>query len=77
MIDANNILKSMNHKIDVYTYNTIPSTNDEARQFLLKTLCERAVFVAREQTAGKGRLGRSFYSPEDGGIYFSVILYEV
>ena len=73
MIDANNILKSMNHKIDVYTYNTIPSTNDEARQFLLKTLCERAVFVAREQTAGKGRLGRKFYSPTDTGIYMTYV----
>lgn len=29
------------------------------------------VFCAREQTNGKGRLGRSFYSP-DGGLYFSV-----
>lgn len=73
MIDANNILKSMNHKIDVYTYNTIPSTNDEARQFLLKTLCERAVFVARGQTAGKGRLGRKFYSPTDTGIYMTYV----
>ena len=34
----------------------------------------KTVVVATEQTAGKGRLGRSFYSPGDGGIYFSVIL---
>ena len=73
MIDANNILKSMNHKIDVYTYDTIPSTNDEARQFLLKTPCEKAVFVARGQTAGKGRLGRKFYSPVDTGIYMTYV----
>lgn len=63
----------MNHKIDVYTYNTIPSTNDEARQFLLKTPCEKAVFVARGQTAGKGRLGRKFYSPVDTGIYMTYV----
>lgn len=30
MINAQNILKSLNNKIEVYTYDVIPSTNDEA-----------------------------------------------
>ncbi len=33
----------------------------------------RAVIVAESQTAGRGRLGRSFVSPEKTGIYISVI----
>ena len=33
----------------------------------------RAVFVAESQTAGRGRLGRTFVSPEKTGIYISVI----
>ena len=33
----------------------------------------RAIFVAESQTAGRGRLGRSFLSPEKTGIYISVI----
>jgi BirA family biotin operon repressor/biotin-[acetyl-CoA-carboxylase] ligase len=32
-----------------------------------------AVFVAESQTAGRGRLGRTFYSPKDTGIYFSLV----
>ena len=32
------------------------------------------VLVACRQTAGKGRLGRSFYSPEETGIYMSLLL---
>ncbi len=30
--------------------------------------------VAMEQTAGRGRRGREFYSPKGNGIYLSVIL---
>jgi BirA family biotin operon repressor/biotin-[acetyl-CoA-carboxylase] ligase len=32
-----------------------------------------AVLLARSQTAGRGRLGRAFYSP-DSGLYFSILL---
>ena len=35
---------------------------------------EMSVAVASKQTAGKGRLGRSFYSPQESGVYFSVLL---
>ena len=33
----------------------------------------RAVIIAEKQTAGRGRLGRTFVSPEKTGIYISVI----
>ena len=33
------------------------------------------MFVTRAQSAGRGTRGRSFESPEDGGIYFSLLLY--
>lgn len=33
----------------------------------------KAVIVAEKQTAGRGRLGRTFVSPEKTGIYISVI----
>jgi BirA family biotin operon repressor/biotin-[acetyl-CoA-carboxylase] ligase len=35
---------------------------------------EGTVIIAREQTEGRGRMGRSFYSPMSSGIYFSIIL---
>ena len=46
---------------------------------LLKELAEQGgregmVIVAQEQTAGKGRLGRSFYSPKGTGLYLSILL---
>jgi len=52
-----------------YRYKTLKSTNETAREILE----ENAIIIADEQTAGKGRMGKSFFSPE-GGIYMSVIL---
>lgn len=53
----------------------VTSTND-----ILKNNAEKyedkTVLVAREQTAGKGRMGRSFYSPPTG-LYFSVLLKDI
>lgn len=53
------------------------STNADARRYvseLSPEAPERAVFAAGEQTGGRGRLGRSFYSPAGTGVYFSVVL---
>lgn len=33
-----------------------------------------SVLIAKRQTGGRGRLGRSFYSPEGTGLYMSVLL---
>lgn len=35
---------------------------------------EFSVLIASEQTAGRGRLGRSFHSPKGTGIYMSILL---
>jgi BirA family transcriptional regulator, biotin operon repressor / biotin---[acetyl-CoA-carboxylase] ligase len=53
---------------------SLPSTNSELKK--LATNGEKAglVLIANEQTAGRGRMGRSFYSPADSGIYMSVLL---
>ncbi|MBR5095147.1 MAG: biotin--[Oscillospiraceae bacterium] len=45
----------------------------------LKELADRGepaglALVAGRQTAGRGRMGRSFYSPEDTGVYLSLLL---
>lgn len=51
----------------------VSSTNDELKKLAAAGEPEGTVLVARYQTAGKGRSGRSFYSPE-GGIYMSILL---
>lgn len=69
-------------------FKEIDSTNTYAKRILAEcgnlrdssgTLTEagqkyhKAIFIAEKQTAGRGRLGRTFVSPEKTGIYISVI----
>ena len=55
-------------------HKTISSTNTIARQMAEKGAGEKTVVIASEQTQGRGRRGRSFYSPDSSGIYMSVLL---
>lgn len=59
--------------IGVYFYNEIDSTNKKAKELLISGAEPPFVVVAKEQTGGRGRLGRSFSSP-DGGLYFSIAI---
>lgn len=52
---------------------TTPSTNSALRSRAAEA--EGLVLVAAAQTEGRGRLGRSFYSPEGTGLYLSVLLH--
>ncbi|HAH19291.1 MAG: biotin--[acetyl-CoA-carboxylase] ligase [Omnitrophica WOR_2 bacterium GWF2_43_52] len=58
----------------IYKYDTVGSTNDSAFMYALKGEKEGAVFWARSQTKGRGRLGRQWISHKDKGLYFSLIL---
>ena len=55
----------------IYHYETLPSTNAEAKRMILDGVRE-GVLLADRQTAGRGRLGRSFFS--ENGIFMSMIL---
>lgn len=58
----------------LYFFQSTDSTNKRAAALALEGACHGTCAVAGHQTAGRGRLGRSFYSPERQGIYLSVIL---
>ena len=61
-------------RISVKTAEITGSTNDDIKALAAGGSPEGTVMIAGEQTAGKGRLGRSFYSPKDAGLYMSVLL---
>jgi BirA family biotin operon repressor/biotin-[acetyl-CoA-carboxylase] ligase len=50
------------------------STNDLAARAAEQGEPEGTVYVAGAQTAGRGRLGRTWFSPPDAGLYVSVII---
>lgn len=59
--------------IPVHVYDEIDSTNLEARRLMMDGASGELVVIARQQTAGRGRLGRGFFSPREG-IYLSVVI---
>lgn len=52
----------------------IGSTNTAVKAAAQQNAPEGTAVLAEEQTAGRGRLGRSFYSPAGSGLYLSVLL---
>jgi len=63
----------MDIKQKIVEFDEVNSTNDELKQLALAGEPEGCVVVAKRQTAGRGRSGRYFYSP-DSGIYMSILL---
>ena len=59
--------------IDIHIFDVLDSTNNQAKELAVSGAPHGTVVISRHQTAGKGRLGRSFFSP-NGGIYMSVII---
>ena len=58
---------------------TVTSTNEVLKEEVKKSLvkgetCKKIALIADSQTNGRGRLGRSFYSPSGTGLYLSCIL---
>jgi len=63
---------AVGHRI-IHYFRT-ESTNDRALKLAAGGAEHGTVVVAEEQTAGRGRLGRIWYSEKSSGIYTSVIL---
>lgn len=59
----------------LFVYPTIDSTNKQAKLLALEPDSDHTAVIADTQTAGRGRFGRSFFSPEGCGIYLSVVLH--
>lgn len=58
----------------IFVYKTVESTNQLAKKMAVEGAGHGTILLAEEQTNGRGRLGRSFYSPSGTGLYMSVLL---
>ena len=63
-------------KLSITVYKTIDSTNTQAKLSAEDPECNSGIFVACEQTAGRGRLGRNFTSNSGKGLYLSILIKE-
>lgn len=55
-------------------HESLPSTNRRLREMDISNLPEGYAVIADGQSSGRGRSGRTFYSPAREGVYFSVLL---
>ena len=60
--------------IDIIVFESIDSTNTEARRVFRKGGNDMLI-CAEKQTSGRGRQGKTFYSPEKTGIYMTVVIH--
>ena len=67
-------LKPEYRDLDLTVLPTAPSTNALVREKANQGRPEGRVIVACEQTDGRGRYGRQFFSPVDSGVYLSLLL---
>ncbi len=58
----------------LYYLHETSSTNDVAASYADRGAPEGTTVVAAAQTSGRGRLGRSWYSPPGAGLYLSIII---
>lgn len=61
-------------RVSVLRFSSLDSTNAEARRRLAEGRRPGFAVVAGEQTAGRGRQGRSWLSPQGGGIYLTLTM---
>ena len=59
--------------VRLHVFDSVTSTNDLLRDAAANGAPEFTVFAAKQQTAGKGRQGRQFYSPPQTGLYLSIL----
>lgn len=77
ILSAGAISKYLNlqgQKLRLEVLKTIPSTNEAVKILASNGEAEGKVILSEEQTAGRGRNGRQFFSPPRTGIYMSILV---
>lgn len=72
--EIKNILKTSVLGKEIHSYHTVKSTNLLAYKLAETGSPEGAMILSEKQTAGKGRMGRSWFSPAKSGLWMSLIL---
>lgn len=73
VLSSAGIKKYLDYDLMLNIKDRVTSTNDVMKDAAEKGAAEGTVIIANEQIKGKGRLGRSFFSPTSG-VYISILL---
>lgn len=71
-LDKDKIKDKLTESCDIKVLPVIDSTNNYLKEAVKSGLTDTTAVLAERQTDGRGRRGRTFYSPENTGLYLSV-----
>ena len=74
ILSAQGVKKHLNPNFQITVSPSVDSTNTLLRSMAEQGAPEGTVVIANAQTKGRGRRGRTFYSPGNTGIYLSLLL---
>ena len=74
ILSAQGVRKYLRTDFQITIHPSVSSTNTVLRSLAEQGAPEGTVVIAGEQTGGRGRMGRAFYSPAGSGIYLSLLL---
>ena len=74
ILSEQGVKKHLNQDCQITFVPSVGSTNTVLRALAEQGAPEGTVVIADEQTGGRGRMGRAFYSPAGSGIYLSLLL---
>lgn len=74
IFDEYSIKKELKREHKLYLYKEESSSNTVAKKLCLSGEPEGSVVIVESQTNGRGRMGRSFLSSSENGLYMSIIL---
>ena len=74
ILSAQGVKKYLKQELSITVSPAVESTNAVLRSLAELGAPEGTVIIANSQSRGKGRSGRTFYSPGDTGLYLSLLL---
>ena len=75
ILDKKILEQYLNQKLNIEIFQELDSTNNYLKKLGSQGERNTTLVIAESQTGGRGRMGRSFYSPNGTGIYFSLLLH--
>ncbi|WP_164509376.1 biotin--[acetyl-CoA-carboxylase] ligase [Companilactobacillus jidongensis] len=74
-LNKSEIQARLNTPIKILKFNKIDSTNTFSKEYIVEHHNGITAVIAETQTNGYGRFQREFYSPQNTGIYLSIIIH--
>ncbi|MBQ9531382.1 MAG: biotin--[Eubacterium sp.] len=75
ILNADVLKNKIKRDIEIIYYPSVDSTNTRAKHLINEGKKNKMLLVADEQTNGRGRQGKHFFSPAKSGIYMSYVFH--